>query len=62
MKMKSFLTGLVVGVVLASALFWVFREPIQGNVGHATEELGQGVQKMGKKLERTGEKIKKERK
>ena len=58
MRMKSFFAGLLVGAIAASVVFWLFHEPIEGNVGTATQELGQGVQEMGKELEKTGEKIK----
>ena len=57
MHTKSFATGLVVGAVVASGVFWIFGDTIRGEVADTTEEVGRTVEKAGETIRKEAGKL-----
>ena len=57
MHTKSFISGLVVGAVLASGAFWIFGDSIRGGVADTTGDLGRTVKKAGQTIQDEAKKL-----
>jgi len=57
MHLRSFLWGLLVGVLLTVAVLFLFGDKILGNVGDTAKEVGHSVEKAGRVIEKQGDKL-----
>lgn len=57
MHIKSFVSGFVVGAVIASGVFWVFGDSIRGEVANTTSDIGRTVKKAGQTIQDEAKKI-----
>ncbi len=57
MHIKSFISGLLVGAVIASTVFWIFGDSIRGGVADTTGDIGRTVEKAGETIQREAKKL-----